>query len=280
MKRTFLSKRNALLTSSDVSWGSLTLAGVILVLLFRLLAPNIFWYAFTPVFRGADALTAASHRFFSIFGDAAALTLRNEQLANENTALLNNNQALLERAESLEALVKTSALEQNAQSIVAGVVARPPASPYDTLVLSLGSDAGVVVGMEAFGPGGVPLGVVSSVLSDFSRVTLFSAPNMTVHGWVGHSHLPLTLFGSGAGTMQASLARSADILVGDPVFAPGPGALPIGSVVRIDSDPSSPVVTLQIQPALNLFSITWVELRPTGVAFLDSLSWATSTLSL
>ena len=57
--------------------------------------------------------------------------------------------------------------------IIAGIVARPPASPYDTLVLSAGSEEGVTLGMEAFGAGGVPLGVVSSVLANFSRVTLF-----------------------------------------------------------------------------------------------------------
>ncbi len=277
MKRTFLAKRNSLLSSVGVSWGSLTLVAAILVLVFRLAVPNAFWHVFSPVFRGADALSAASHTFLSSFGDAAALVARNDQLTHENAALAADNQALLEKVKSLEAFGTS---ESATRGIIAGVVARPPTSPYDTLVLGAGSDAGIVRGTAAFGPGGVPLGVVSSVLPDFSRVTLFSAPNMTVHGWVGHSQLPLTLTGSGAGTMQASLARSADVSVGDPVFVPGPGALPVGSVVRIDNDPSSPVVTLQIQPVLNLFSVTWVELRPTGAAFLDAFSWAASASSL
>jgi len=44
--------------------------------------------------------------------------------------------------------------------------------------------------------------------------------------------------------------------------------------VRIDSDPSSPSVTLYIQPALNPFSVTWVELRDAAPAFADSFSCA------
>jgi cell shape-determining protein MreC len=118
--------------------------------------------------------------------------------------------------------------------------------------------------MEAFGAGGVPLGKVTSVLSDFSRATLFSSPEMTTNGWVGSAKVPLTITGSGAGTMSASLARSADVSVGDTVSISGPGMLPVGVVVRIDSDPSSPAVTLRITPAVNPFSITWVLLRDTG----------------
>ncbi|MBU6388502.1 rod shape-determining protein MreC [Patescibacteria group bacterium] len=275
MKKTSLAKRNALLTSTNISWGALALGAVIVLLLVRLIAPNMFWQAFAPVFRSANVVAEKSHAFLSSFGDTASLTLQNERLVSENNALANENQALLHKEASIGALAAPGGI---AEGIIAGVVARPPASPYDTLVLSSGTNAGVAVGQEAFGEGGVPLGVVSSVLDDFSRVTLFSSPTVVMQGWVGRLHVPLAVFGSGAGTMRASLARSAGISVGDTVFTSGPGMLPVGSVVRIESDPSSPAVVLHIQPAVNLFSVAWVTLRATGMAFTHTLSWATSTL--
>lgn len=277
MKRTFLAKRNSILSSADTSWGVIALVCALIALIVRIFAPDFFWYAFTPVFRSADALATQSHLFLSSFGDTAALALRNEQLTNENAALANENQILSQKMTSIGALAYTS----GEKGIIAGVVARPPESPYDILVLAAGKNAGVTLGMEVFGlptgkagNGGVPLGVISSVLADFSRATLFSAPSMSTAGWVGHANLPLTISGAGAGAMNAMVARSAGIMVGDTVFAPGPGMLPIGVVIRIDSDPSSPSVTLRIQPALNLFSISWVLLRDTGAALLIS---ATST---
>jgi len=203
----------------------------------------------------------------SSFSDASALTAQNERLMQENAALVAENQALLQKA------VATRDLPLG---ILAGVVARPPESPYDTLVLAAGTSAGVEPGQKAFGAGGVPLGIVSAVSDDFSRVTLFSAPDVVTSGWVGSASLPLSIKGAGAGVMGATASRSAAIAVGDTVFAPGPGQLPIGTVARIDSDPSSPVVTLRIKPALNLFSIAWVTLRDTGAGF--SVSVATSTL--
>ncbi len=274
MKKTFLAKRNALLSSASVSWGAAALTFSVLALLLRLLAPNLFLHTFAPAFSVADAIAAQSHRFFSSFSDAAALAAQNERLVSENAALIAENAALEQKAASVGALADS----QRSSGILAGVISRPPESPYDTLVLAAGERAGVMLGQEAFGEGGVPLGVVSSVTADFSRVTLFSAPNVVTHGWVGNAHIPLSLFGAGAGAMSASLARAAGVAVGDTVFAPGPGMLPVGRVVRIDSDPSTTTVTLRIMPALNPFSLSWVQLRDVGAALRGSFTIATSTL--
>jgi cell shape-determining protein MreC len=273
MKKTFLTKRNALLSSANVSWGALALLVAVLALMLRLLAPNLFWRMSTPLLRGADALAWKSSVFFSGFADTAALVSRNEQLMNENATLASENQALQKREVDRAALAG-SIPERDRRGIIASVISAPPVSPYDTLVLALGERGGVALGQEAFGAGGVPLGIVSSVLADFSRVTLFSAPNMSTRGWIGNSNLPIEILGAGGGALRATLARAAGVAVGDTVFAPGPGALPIGSVIRIDSDPSSPSVTFFIQPALNLFSVTWVELRDAPADFADSFSCA------
>lgn len=259
MKKTYLAKRNALLSSANFSWGAFALIFAILLLLLRLLAPNLFWTVLVPVFRASDVLAQESRALFSVFSDKAELVSQNEKLMSENIALASENRALVKKIESL------SGLTLNVVGITAGVVARPPESPYDTLALSAGSEEGIIVGMEAFGKGGVPLGVISSVSDNFSRATLFSAPGMTINGWVGKNNLPLAINGAGGGAMEASAARSAGISEGDIVYAPGPGMLAIGSVMRIDSDPTSPSVTLRIMPALNLFSVAWVVVRDTGI---------------
>jgi len=260
MKKTFLLKRNALLSSANISWGTMALAFALIAFFVRVLAPNFFWYAFTPVFASADVLAARSHSFMQSFSDVAALASKNERLMRENAALASENQTLFKKVADISAL---SDVQET--GILASVIARPPESPYDTLVLAAGANAGVTLGMEAFGAGGVPLGVVSSILADFSRVTLFSAPSMNTAGWVGSANLPLTISGTGAGAVNAVAARSANIAVGDTVFVPGPGMFPIGTVTRIDGGLSSPSVTLRIQPKLNLFSVSWVMLRDTGL---------------
>lgn len=260
MKKTFLARRNALFSSAKISFGVFALIFAVSMLLLRILAPNFFWHIFTPIFSAANTTTEASHSFFNGFRNTAKLALQNEMLIRENFALKNHNQAMLEKVRSVSGLVS------GVDEIIAGVIVRPPESPYDTLVISAGAEDGVAEGMKAFGYGGVPIGAVSSVLNNFSRITLFSAPGMSTNGWVGNESIPIIIKGAGAGAMNVSIPRSADIRVGDIVFVSGPGKLPIGSIVRIDSDMSSPSIILRIMPSLNLFSISWVVVRDTGIS--------------
>jgi len=266
MKKTYLARHKRSFSSENFSWGAYALLFSILLLLLRFFAPNLFLQIFTPVFRVSDAVATESHTFVSGFENAQMLAAKNEQLMQENTALANENQALLQTAGTAEG---------NTPGISAGVVARPPESPYDTLVLAAGGNAGVTLGMEAFDANNTPLGVVSSVLADFSRVTLFSAPGMATDGWIGSGNVPIIIFGAGGGAINATMPRSANITVGDTIFVPGPEKLPIGKVVRIDSNASSPSVILRIMPTANLFSTVRVTLRTTGASAFVS---ATSTL--
>lgn len=278
MKRTFLAQRNALFSRANLSWGVVALLFALSVLTVRMLFPNIFWQVFSPVFYTTDALAAVNHTFLSSFGDAAMLAKHSEQLEREKNALAAENQALTEKISALSALYRSQELADTVPSIVAGVVARPPVSAYDILVVAKGRSAGVSSGMEAFGAGGVPLGIVGAVSEDFAQIVLFSSPHMSTLGWVGAHNTPITIVGAGGGALEASIPRAAEIKVGDTVFVPGPGKLPIGVVARTDGDLSSPSVTLRITPALNLFSVTWVALHAVGQASFSSLLTATSTL--
>ena len=266
------------MSSASFSWGAFALLFAVLCFSTRLLAPNFFLQLFAPVFSVSNAVAETSHSFFNSFSDTATLAAKNEQLETENAALVSENLALAEKIASV------SAFEKPVTGILAGVVSRPPESPYDTLIVNAGERAGVVLGLEAFGPpvgeasgGDVPIGRVTEVTADFSRVTLFSAPGMVTHGWVVGASVPIAIYGAGAGAMQASLSRLASVVVGDSVYAPGPGMLPIGVVARIDSDPSATNMMLRIVPRTNLFSLAWVLLRDTGTAFRNSFVTATST---
>ena len=272
MKKIFSPRRNALLSATPLSWGGGVLLFACAMLLLRLLAPNMFWSLTTPLLHASDAFSSATHSFFQSFGERSSLSAKNEALTAQNASLTLENTTLR------EALGAIHGLGNEGQGIVAGVLVRPPVSPYDTLILSAGTRSGVAAHMSVFGAGGIPLGFISDTTKDFSRAVLFSAPGVVVAGWVGSGRIPLTLKGIGGGAFSATLPRAARITEGDLVYVPGPGTIPVGTVKRIDSDPASPAVTLQIAPAINLFSITWVLVRPSGNELLGA--FASSTLSL
>lgn len=277
MKKTYSARRNALFTLTELSWGARGLLLVALLLVVRLAMPNVFWQITSPLFRAANAVAGVNHAFLSSFTNAATVSLENDELRKQNESLVVLNATLMQKLGASEGASAGAASPKGEEGIRAEVVARPPESPYDVIVLAQGTRAGVSLGMEAFGPSGAPLGVVAAVSQDFSHVLLFSSPDVRTAGWVGSESVPVTIVGAGGGALQVSLARSANVSVGDTLYVPGPGMLPLGIVARVDDDPSSPAVILRIRPLSNPFSLGAVTLRATGVRGSATLLVATST---
>ncbi len=273
MKKTFLAKRNTLLTVRGISWGMFALAAALLLAGARFFVPDATFSLLAPVFRASDSAAAVSRGVSNAFADSAARVRQNEILANEKDALAVENAALQKQVDSLTSLLGASGAQKSV-AILASVAAHPPENPYDTFLVAAGKQEGVMIGMEAFGPGGAPVGIVSAVSASFSSITLFSAPGVQTRGWIGDKNVPITLSGAGGGVLRAAVARDAAVAVGDPVFVPGPGMLPIGKVARVESDPSSPNITVSIVSATNLFSVSIVALRMTGIV---PMTIATST---
>jgi cell shape-determining protein MreC len=184
---------------------------------------------------------------------------RDAAVAAQN-ALTEQNRTLSAKVADLTALLGSRT--EAPPGIVAAVLARPPVSPYDELVLDAGEAEGVREGAAVYGNGGVPLGIVASVTAHAARVALYSAPGRETPALAGAARVPFTLVGAGAGAFTASVPRDAGVAVGDALYAGGAGSIPIGTVAAVDSDPSSPSAAIRIDPVANPFSITWVTVAP------------------
>ena len=278
MKRISLSRRNALLSPRSLGAGAIALLVAVLAFALRGLFPDTFLTLVEP-FAATGAFVAKETRVLGVaVGGAGNLVNERDRLLEDNLALTAQNQMLAAQVASLSALLGDARpATPAAEGLVLSVVMRPPESPYDSLVVAGGSAEGVARGMEAFGNSLVPIGTVESVSTHFSRITLFSSPGTSLAAWVGANRVPLTLSGAGAGAFTANAPRAANIAAGDPVYAGGPGALPVGVVRKVGGDPASPVETIYIAPAANPFSLTSVVVRAAAPAFSVALTCATST---
>lgn len=231
---------------------STVLLGALLLFIvgIRVFFPGLATTLLSPVLMLGDAGThlvgnLMPHNQQALLAERDALRAERDRLMAENALL---------RAEG-------SVSPEESSGIVAGVIARPPLSPYDVLIVGKGSNDGVQAGALVFS-NGIPLGTVADAGFGTSHIGLFSAPGRTVSGWVGEARIPVTVVGEGAGAFTATVARDAGILEGDTVFVPGPGALPLGTVARITTHPSSPGATLFIRPLVNLFTLSVVTIAP------------------
>ncbi len=227
---------------------------VVVLLILRLVFPQALTSLARPVWALGDTLSAAVGSATLSFENADDVRDERDRLQAELLARTNEYQVL--RAQ----LVDEARLGAVEGRIVAGVLARPPLSPYDTLVVGKGSDAGVREGAQAYGEGGVPLGTVARTDAATAHIALYSSAGRETLGWAGEERIPVSLVGAGGGAFRATLAKDAPVTVGELVYVPGPGALPIGTVARIDVNPSSSTATLFITPLANPFTLSTVAI--------------------
>ena len=260
MKKQYSRKRKSLLSPSWI----LALVGVgmffVLTVLARTFAPGVLITVVSPGLSLGTWVSERTYSFVSSFSHTAEVVHERDRLLEENQALQNTNRTLVAKVEDITHLTGTSPTPST--RIFAGILARPPVSPYDTLLIDTLGHTGLHNGAHVYGPGNVPLGTLEAISGSHARVKLYSFPGEISNGWVGEKRIPITLTGVSAGAFTATLSRQSGVAVNDVVYLPGPGALAVGSISSIDSDPSSPQDAVHIVPYTNIFSLTWVEIEP------------------
>lgn len=150
------------------------------------------------------------------------------------------------------------------ERVLAAVLLRPPAVPYDTLLIDAGSEQNVAVG-DWVAAGGVVLGEVSEVYARAARVALYSAPSSEFDAILrrGDKTLPITLQGQGGGSLQAQVPAGAGVAVGDEAVVPGLYAGVVANVVGVGAGPSESFNAVYFQLPLAVSSLHFIEVWKT-----------------
>lgn len=149
--------------------------------------------------------------------------------------------------------------------IAAGVIARPPHTPYDTLILDKGSDAGIVEHAPVYHGGGKAIGYVRSVLPHNALVTLFSSSGVTTSVYVFGSNIFTTAYGEGGGVIRISVPQGITVTRGDMVSMPGIDAGVLGLIDDIQSIASEPEQHAYVTSGVPIQSIRLVSVGNTPI---------------
>jgi cell shape-determining protein MreC len=147
--------------------------------------------------------------------------------------------------------------------IVAGVLLRPPATPYDTLVIDAGTAEGVTLQAVVSAGGSVVLGTVFEVYEHSSRVRLYSAPGESYDALLQYGknteHIALVLKGQGGGSMHAEVPSGISVTVGDKAFLPGLAGGLSAVVTSIDQNEGASFTTVHFTLPVNLYTLRYIE---------------------
>lgn len=126
------------------------------------------------------------------------------------------------------------------ERIAAGVIARPPYTPYDTLILDQGSDEGVIDHAPVFLGSGLAVGYVRSTTNRSSLVTLFSSPGVETSVYIFGPDIFARAYGIGGGVVRIDIPQGITLTQGDLVILPSLDSGVLGTIDSVEAIPTAP----------------------------------------
>ena len=138
----------------------------------------------------------------------------------------------------------------------AGVLSRPPLSPYDVLIIDLGSTGGVKAGMTVLASSNILLGYVTDVFPKTSKVKLISFPgeetSVVIEASSTMEKISALAVGRGNGEMEIRIPSAIEIHSGDQIITPGSSPLNLGAVEKTEINLSDPFQKIYFRLPINL----------------------------
>lgn len=141
-----------------------------------------------------------------------------------------------EENKELRALLSAS----SSPRIGAGVVARPPFTPYDTVIIDRGSEDGVVLHAPVYYGSNIALGYVRSVFPHTALITLFSSSGVETTVYLFGAHIFTTAYGEGGGVIRISVPQGVPLEEGRLVVLPSLDTGVLGTIRSIQSISTEP----------------------------------------
>ncbi len=138
----------------------------------------------------------------------------------------------------------------------AAVIGRPPQSPYDTLIIDIGSQSDVELEAPVWWPPGVYLGEVINVRERTAVVQLVSSPSVNHQAQISEG-VQAELSGQGGGAIQAEVADDVSVATGTQVISDRYG-LPVGEVAAVEPVPDIGLTRLHITQLVPMSVVEYV----------------------
>lgn len=139
--------------------------------------------------------------------------------------------------------------------LLAGILARPSRSPYDTLILDVGLRDGVALGDTVSVFETVAIGTITGVSTKLSKVTLFSAPGEKTNVRLEGAHVPVEIVGQGGGMFLFTVPREIAVTRGAMLALPGIRQQIVGVVTNVDAPSNNPFQIVTAKLPANIFEI-------------------------
>ena len=217
---------------------------------------------FRPVLVAGGNIGDKFRSINSFFASKNSLYLENQNLKSkldENQALLANYDSVAAENSSLKEILGRK--NNEASFVLSAILSKPNQSPYDTLIVDAGINENLEKGDTVFALGNIPIGRISEIYPDSSKVILFSNSGEKTQAVVSGRNIFTEAVGRGGGNFEMIVPRDLILSKGDQVILPGIFPYVLGEVVTIVSDPRDPFIKALLVSPVNVQELNFVQVE-------------------
>lgn len=219
---------------------------------------QMFYTLARPVWIAGDAVGGSGTGIGNFFRFKKNLIQQNQMLLEQITALelkeTDYDNLVRENAELKSLLGRP----ESAHRTLARVLSKPPRSPYDSIVIDVGSDDGVVRGSKVYLAGNVIIGQITDVTPRTSLVSMFSSGSAKEDAVLERTGATFQLSGSGSANFVLEVPKDTDILWGDTFVYPALSQGVMASIYYVESNPQSSFKKVYARIPGSVFQAQWV----------------------
>ncbi len=226
-----------------------------------------FSYFDKSLIRGATPIWVIENSFVQGLTNVFRLVRSKQSLIRENE-MLKSKVASSELALSVyggiesqnNLLLETLGRGQKNDYIKASIIARPPKTFFDSIIVDVGENSNIRIDDKVLAPEGAIIGVVSEVFPKNSKIKLFTTSGEITPAYLERESTPVDLKGLGGGVFEASVPRDTKAVMGDRVLSAHIRGELMGVIEEIEMSPTDSFKKLMIRSAVNIFKMHFVNI--------------------
>lgn len=212
----------------------------------------------SPLWEADNRFSSGLRNFGAYFSSKNKLASENEELRLKVSSLELEAAALRSGRVQEGVLLELVGRHGNTDALAATVLARPPQTPYDVLIIDAGETDGVIAGASVRLPEGPMLGTIAESYSRRARVLLNSSPGVETEAVLERGNVPVTLVGSGSGNFRIVVPRDTEVEAGDAILSADIHARLLAVVGGVKMESTDSFKEILAGSPINLFNVRYV----------------------
>lgn len=223
---------------------------------------NIFHFVGRPVLEAERAVTGGLYNINYLVRTKASISNENHNLIEEISSLratMVDYQILKSDNDKLKELLGRIPFKNN--FVLGNILTKPNHSPYDTVIIDIGSSNEIKEGNLVYADGNIPVGNISKIYSNTSLVTLYTNPGQKTEGFLEGTNTSVLLTGRGGGNFEMIIPIELSVDKGTIIYLPGSTSEVLATVNEIISNPSDPFKKVLLSSPVNIQNLKWVQVK-------------------